>query len=62
MGLPMTNSDFKKYRIKLGLTQSDLGEQLGLSERQMRRLEQDNPIQKQTVLAMMQLLWCNEFR
>jgi len=62
MGLPMTNSDFKKYRIKLGLTQSDLGEQLGLSERQIRRLEQDNPIQKQTVLAMMQLLWCNEFR
>ena len=58
----MTNSDFKKYRIKLGLTQSDLGEQLGLSERQIRRLEQDNPIQKQTVLAMMQLLWCNEFR
>jgi len=62
MRLPMTNSDFKKYRIKLGLTQSDLGEQLGLSERQIRRLEQDNPIQKQTVLAMMQLLWCNEFR
>jgi len=62
MRLPMTNSDFKKYRIKLGLTQSNLGEQLGLSERQIRRLEQDNPIQKQTVLAMMQLLWCNEFR
>ena len=62
MRLPMTNSDFKKYRIKLGLTQSDLGEQLGLSERQIRRLEQDHPIQKQTVLAMMQLLWCNEFR
>ena len=58
----MTNSDFKKYRIKLGLTQSDLGEQLGLSERQIRRLEQDHPIQKQTALAMMQLLWCNEFR
>ena len=62
MRLPMTNSDFKKYRIKLGLTQSDLGEQLGLSERQIRRLEQDHPIQKQTALAMMQLLWCNEFR
>ena len=58
----MDNSDFKKYRIKLGLTQSDLGEQLGLSERQIRRLEQDHPIQKQTALAMMQLLWCNEFR
>ena len=62
MRLPMTNSDFKKYRIKLGLSKSSLGEQLGLSERQIRRLEQDNPIQKQTVLAMMQLLWCNEFR
>ena len=52
----MTNSDFKKARQQLGLTQSDLGKQLGLTDRQIRRLEKDHPIQKQTALAMNQLV------
>tara|TARA_B110000090_G_scaffold155242_1_gene170560 strand:- start:193 stop:372 length:180 start_codon:yes stop_codon:yes gene_type:complete len=52
----MDNSDFKKARQQLGLTQSDLGKQLGLTDRQIRRLEKDHPIQKQTALAMNQLV------
>jgi predicted transcriptional regulator len=52
----MTNSDFKKARQQLGLTQSDLGKQLGLTDRQIRRLEKYQPIQKQTALAMNQLV------
>tara|TARA_R110002012_G_C11358308_1_gene580524 strand:+ start:252 stop:431 length:180 start_codon:yes stop_codon:yes gene_type:complete len=52
----MTNSDFKKARQQLGLTQSDLGKQLGLTDRQIRRLEKDQPIKKQTALAMNQLV------
>ena len=52
----MNNSDFKKARQQLGLTQSDLGKQLGLTDRQIRRLEKDHPIQKQTALAMNQLV------
>ena len=52
----MTNADFKKARQQLGLTQSDLGKQLGLTDRQIRRLEKYQPIQKQTALAMNQVV------
>ena len=52
----MDNSDFKKVRHQLGLTQLQLAEKLGLTNRQIIRLEQDHPIQKQTALAMNQLV------
>ena len=52
----MTNSDFKKARQQLGLTQLQLAEKLGLTNRQIIRLEQDPPIQKQTALAINQLV------
>ena len=52
----MTNSDFKKVRCQLGLTQLQLAEKLGLTNRQIIRLEQDHPIQKQTALAINQLV------
>ena len=52
----MDNSDFKKARQQLGLTQLQLAERLGLTNRQIIRLEQDHPIQKQTALAINQLL------
>ena len=52
----MTNSDFKKVRHQLGLTQLQLAEKLGLTNRQIIRLEQNHPIQKQTALAMNQLV------
>ena len=52
----MNNSDFKKARQQLGLTQLQLAEKLGLTNRQIIRLEQDHPIQKQTALAMNQLV------
>ena len=52
----MDNSDFKKARQQLGLTQLQLAEKLGLTNRQIIRLEQDHPIQKQTALAMNQLV------
>jgi len=52
----MDNSDFKKARQQLGLTQLQLAEKLGLTNRQIIRLEQDHPIQKQTALAINQLL------
>ena len=52
----MNNSDFKKVRHQLGLTQLQLAEKLGLTNRQIIRLEQDHPIQKQTALAMNQLV------
>tara|TARA_R110000803_G_scaffold200520_1_gene264886 strand:- start:26 stop:205 length:180 start_codon:yes stop_codon:yes gene_type:complete len=52
----MTNSDFKKARQQLGLTQLQLAKKLGLTNRQIIRLEQDHPIQKQTALAMNQLV------
>ena len=52
----MTNSDFKKARQELGLTQLQLAEKLGLTNRQIIRLEQDHPIQKQTALAINQLV------
>ena len=52
----MTNADFKKARQHLGLTQLELAEKLGLTNRQIIRLEQDHPIQKQTALAMNQLV------
>ena len=48
----MDNSDFKKARQQLGLTQLQLAEKLGLTNRQIIRLEQDHPIQKQTELAI----------
>ena len=48
----MTNSDFKKARQQLGLTQLQLAEKLGLTNRQIIRLELDHPIQKQTELAI----------
>jgi transcriptional regulator with XRE-family HTH domain len=48
----MNNSDFKKARQQLGLTQLQLAEKLGLTNRQIIRLEQDHPIQKQTELAI----------
>jgi transcriptional regulator with XRE-family HTH domain len=52
----MTNADFKKARQQLGLTQLQLAKKLGLTNRQIIRLEQDHPIQKQTALAMNQLV------
>jgi transcriptional regulator with XRE-family HTH domain len=52
----MDNSDFKKARQQLGLTQLQLAEKLGLTNRQIIRLEQDHPIQKQTALAINHLL------
>ena len=52
----MNNSDFKKARQQLGLTQLQLAEKLGLTNRQIIRLEQDHPIQKQTALAINQLV------
>ena len=52
----MDNSDFKKARQQLGLTQLQLAKKLGLTNRQIIRLEQDHPIQKQTALAMNQLV------
>ena len=52
----MTNADFKKARQQLGFTQSQLAKKLGLTNRQIIRLEQDHPIQKQTALAMNQLV------
>jgi len=52
----MDNSDFKKARQQLGLTQLQLAEKLGLTNRQIIRLEQDHPIQKQTALAVKYLL------
>jgi len=52
----MTNSDFKKARQQLGLTQLQLAEKLGLTNRQIIRLEQDHPIQRQTALAIQYLL------
>ena len=52
----MTNSDFKKARQQLCLTQLQLAKKLGLTNRQIIRLEQDHPIQKQTALAMNQLV------
>jgi DNA-binding XRE family transcriptional regulator len=52
----MNNSDFKKARQQLGLTQLQLAEKLGLTNRQIIRLEQDHPIQKQTALAVNQLV------
>ena len=52
----MNNSDFKKARHQLGLTQLQLAEKLGLTNRQIIRLEQDHPIQKQTALAVNQLV------
>ena len=52
----MNNSDFKKARQQLGLTQLQLAKKLGLTNRQIIRLEQDHPIQKQTALAMNQLV------
>ena len=48
----MNNSDFKKARQQLGLTQLQLAKKLGLTNRQIIRLEQDHPIQKQTELAI----------
>ena len=48
----MDNSDFKKARQQLGLTQLQLAKKLGLTNRQIIRLEQDHPIQKQTELAI----------
>ena len=48
----MTNSDFKKARQQLGLTQLQLAEKLGLTNRQIIRLELGHPIQKQTELAI----------
>tara|TARA_R110000851_G_scaffold218978_1_gene371779 strand:+ start:1737 stop:1913 length:177 start_codon:yes stop_codon:yes gene_type:complete len=51
----MTNSDFKKARLALGFTQSQLAKKLGLTNRQIIRLEQDHPIQRQTELAIKQL-------
>ena len=52
----MNNSDFKKARQQLGLTQLQLAKKLGLTNRQIIRLEQDHPIQKQTALAINQLV------
>lgn len=52
----MTNSEFKKARQELGLTQLQLAEKLGLTNRQIIRLEQDHPIQRQTALAIQRLL------
>jgi transcriptional regulator with XRE-family HTH domain len=52
----MTNSDFKKARQQLGLTQLQLAEKLGLTNRQIIRLEQDHPIQRQTALAIQRLV------
>jgi len=52
----MDNSDFKKARQQLGLTQLQLAERLGLTNRQIIRLEQDHPIKKQTALAINHLL------
>jgi len=52
----MTNADFKQARITLALTQSQLAEQLGITERQVRRLETDDTIQRQTALAIKYLL------
>tara|TARA_R110000764_G_C10817669_1_gene361179 strand:- start:1 stop:180 length:180 start_codon:yes stop_codon:yes gene_type:complete len=52
----MTNADFKKARQQLGFTQSQLAKKLGLTNRQIIRLEQDHPIQKQTALAINQLV------
>jgi len=52
----MTNSDFKKARQQLGLTQLQLAEKLGLTNRQIIRLEQDHPVQQQTILAIQYLL------
>ena len=48
----MDNSDFKKARQQLGLTQLQLAEKLGLTNRQIIRLELGHPIQKQTELAI----------
>ena len=52
----MTNSDFKKARQQLGLTQLQLAEKLGLTNRQIIRLERDHPVQQQTILAIQYLL------
>jgi len=52
----MDNSDFKKARQQLGLTQLQLAEKLGLTNRQIIRLEQDHPVQQQTILAIQYLL------
>jgi DNA-binding XRE family transcriptional regulator len=52
----MTNSEFKKARQELGLTQLQLAEKLGLTNRQIIRLEQEHPIQRQTALAIQRLL------
>tara|TARA_R110001606_G_scaffold383789_1_gene546216 strand:- start:168 stop:335 length:168 start_codon:yes stop_codon:yes gene_type:complete len=52
----MTNADFKKARQQLGLTQLQFAKKLGLTNRQIIRLEQDHPIQKQTALAVEYLL------
>jgi len=52
----MTNSEFKKARQQLGLTQLQLAEKLGLTNRQIIRLEQDHPIQRQTALAIQRLV------
>jgi len=52
----MTNIEFKKARQQLGLTQLQLAEKLGLTNRQIIRLEQDHPVQQQTILAIKYLL------
>lgn len=36
----MTPDEFLAARKRLGLTQAEMGERLGLSERQIRRIEQ----------------------
>lgn len=53
----MTNEEFRKARITLGLTQQALADKLGLNIRQISRLETEgSPVMKQTELAIKYLL------
>ena len=53
----MTNEEFRKARITLGLTQQALADKLGLNIRHIQRLERENlEVMKQTELAIKYLL------